>query len=200
MKCPDCGTENSDDAKVCKKCGYNLEILKKYNNTHNKNKRISKIDSNTSFIGVILGFIIFGIFLFIGSFFFKNYLLNGSISFSTYLGLILITSLFFGSFTIGLNSCSTIEDVKNNGLSFLILSYFIIIGCIALSYTDESIISTTLSDSIGSVIDTSTLSSNQTAANNIANPLELLVFLILGLFIIFIGCYLGTFIGKLLSK
>ena len=60
MKCPNCGTDNNNNEAKCRKCGYNLDIIKEYNARGNDNKLISSIDSNTSFIGVMIGFIIFG--------------------------------------------------------------------------------------------------------------------------------------------
>ncbi|MDD6256279.1 zinc ribbon domain-containing protein [Methanobrevibacter boviskoreani] len=199
MKCPNCGTDNNNNEAKCRKCGYNLDIIKEYNARGNDDKLISKIDSNTSFIGVMIGFIIFGISLFLSSFLYNPYLINGTISYTIYLGIIILTSLFTGSFVMGIISCNNLKDANTNGLSFLIISYLIILGSLTLSYASNSLPSTIISNSVGSVINTTTLSSNSTA-NNMVNSMELIAFLIIGLAVIFIGAYLGTILVRLIQR
>ncbi|MGN0092876.1 MAG: hypothetical protein ACI37V_00325 [Methanobrevibacter sp.] len=196
MKCPNCGTDNNNNEAKCRKCGYNLDIVKEYSVRGNDDKLISRIDSNTSFIGVMIGFIIFGISLFLSSFLYNPYLINGTVSYTIYLGIIILTSLFTGSFVMGIVSCNNLRDANTNGLSFLVISYLIILGSLALSYASNSLPSNIISDSVGSVINTTTLSSNSTA-NNMVNSIELIAFLITGFAVIFIGTYLGTILVRL---
>ena len=67
-KCPNCGNEIGDkDVDFCTECGYSLSrnvVLK----DKNSNGFFDDVIDKTSFSIIIFAFVVFGIFLFIGSY------------------------------------------------------------------------------------------------------------------------------------
>lgn len=57
MNCPDCGTENKDDAKFCKKCGASLDSIKT-NVINNKNNVQTEKKSSKNILIIAVAVII----------------------------------------------------------------------------------------------------------------------------------------------
>ncbi|RBQ24014.1 hypothetical protein ALNOE001_05700 [Candidatus Methanobinarius endosymbioticus] len=70
---------------------------------------------------MLVGFLVAGIFLVLGSFFYSLFLSNGIIDFIVYIGLTIITAIFAGGIIIGINGCSDYNDSKSNGIAFILI-------------------------------------------------------------------------------
>ena len=93
--CPNCGSEIADDdIEFCTECGYNLLGR----NDDSPVGFFAKLNQKTSFPVIIFSFVIFGIFLFVGSFFWSFFMASGSLDLMTYLMLTIVFSVFFGGF------------------------------------------------------------------------------------------------------
>ena len=126
--CPRCGKELSMDSEFCTECGFNINSdVKTVASTSSPAKAVAstaspvkavpvKENSNfngffdnlskkTSFPILVFAFVIFGVFLFIGSIVWGSLLANQSINFSLYLFLTIIFSVFFAGVFIGFVGC-----------------------------------------------------------------------------------------------
>ena len=114
MICTKCGSDNKANAQFCKNCGTNIidneNIISRIN---------GKINLFTFFIGLIISFVI----LFIGALLFGEVLTSG-FNLSIYVGMVLLTMAFFGSFLTGI-SCG--EDLNEGYINGAFLSLFIIV-------------------------------------------------------------------------
>ena len=92
LKCPNCGRENEEGTDICKGCQYDLTALN--NNSKHNSKRKIDIDKNADLFTIIIGFVSFGIFLFL-SFELLRRPLSSIVDYTAFLGIIIIISLFY---------------------------------------------------------------------------------------------------------
>ncbi|WP_295722648.1 hypothetical protein [uncultured Methanobrevibacter sp.] len=198
MKCPNCGMENTDSANICCNCQYDLTSIN--NNSKHNGKRKIDIDKNADLFTIIIGIIFFGIFLFIFSELIKGFYTEGVLDYTGYLGLIIIISLFLSSFVISIYGCRDFTDGVNNILGFLLIIVTVIILCGVLSYVNNSVISSSITETVNQSVDISSLSSGSSVMLNRINFLELFIYLIGGVISSFIGAYISIKIKTLILK
>ena len=100
--CPECGNEiDEDDVEFCTQCGCSLM----HPTQQSSNGFFAQLTEKTSFPVIIFSFVIFGIFLFVGSMVWSLFLSNGSIDLITYIILTVVFSVFFGGIFIGYFGC-----------------------------------------------------------------------------------------------
>ena len=103
--CPNCGSELDIDNDFCSECGYDLR-----NNTLTEQKNMplgffDNLGQKASFPIMVYSFIVFGIFLFVGSMIWTLFMANGSIDLLTYLILTIAFSVFFAGMFVGYFGC-----------------------------------------------------------------------------------------------
>ncbi len=197
MKCPNCGRENEEGTDICKGCQYDLTALN--NNSKHNSKRKIDIDKNADLFTIIIGFVSFGIFLFL-SFELLRRPLSSIVDYTAFLGIIIIISLFLSSFVIGIYGCKDFTDGENNILGFLLITFTVIILCGLLTYVNNGAISNSITETINETVDISSLSSTGSVIFNHINLLELIIFLIIGVILSFIGVYISIRLKNLLLK
>lgn len=88
--CPNCGCEIADeDIDFCTECGHKLSrnIIRVQNDSKGFFDNLSE---KTSFSVIVFSFIIFGIFLFVGSILWSSFIANGAIDVITYIMLTIV--------------------------------------------------------------------------------------------------------------
>lgn len=115
-ECPHCGFKNKVNAKFCKQCGKKMEkgLIKVFNDKIN-------------FMAVFIGLGVSCIVLIIGSLLFGSVVASASLDLSIYVGLVLISMVFFGGITTGIVGCEDFKDGAMNGL-FMSLIAMVIMG------------------------------------------------------------------------
>ena len=202
-RCPNCGSEIDDEnAEFCTDCGYSLS------------NRIVRIDNNpkgffdnlqdkTSFPVIVFSFVVFGIFLFIGSIFWSSFMSNGSIDLITYLLLTVVFSVFFGGIFAGYFGCKDESYVVPN-ISMYLGSIFAVVLCgIGLIFTFLMGILSALSSAFSSGSGSSAYgSAYQPAASSFTSSADLSsVFkIILFILLIPVASYLGVYLGYFLKQ
>ena len=130
--CPNCGSEIADDdIEFCTECGYNLLGR----NDDLPMGFFAKLNQKTSFPVIIFSFVIFGIFLFVGSFFWSFFMASGSLDLMTYLMLTIVFSVFFGGIFVGYFGCMDKTYVLPNFTMYLGSIFAVILCGIGLIFT-----------------------------------------------------------------
>lgn len=199
--CPNCGSEISDDdVEFCTQCGCNLSSPSSQN--LNPIGFFENLVEKTSFSILVFAFIIFGIFLFVGSLVWSSLLSSGSIDIMTYLILTIVLSVFFGGIFIGYFGCKD-ESYLIPNFSMYLGSIFAVVLCgIGLIFTFLWGILASLSSLFSS---TSSLGSSYAGASQSSvsplTSLDLSSFFKLVLFILLIpvAAYLGVHLGYILK-
>lgn len=194
MECPECGHDNKNNVKFCKKCGKNL-----------KKSYIERFNSQINLLAVFAGLAISTLVLILCSFLYGSIAVSGAIDLTIYIGLVLVTMVFVGGITTGIVGCSDFEDGMINGLFMSLIALTIlgfILGIILL-------ITMGIAASIASALKPFTSSTSQTpsylntATTSNSNSLEPLYTFLKGIIIIilvFVGGALGGSFGVFLKN
>lgn len=205
--CPNCGAEiDGNDVEFCTECGYDLS--KPVNEVqNNSNGFFDDLAEKTSFPVIVFSFIIFGIFLFIGSFIWSSFMANGSIDLITYLLLTVVFSVFFGGIFAGYFGCKEKSFIIPN-FSMYLGSIFAVVLCgIGLIFTVLMGLLSALTSALSSAFPLSSTaytsgSSYQPTAPNFTPSFDLSFIFKIILFILLIpvAAYLGVYLGYILKE
>ena len=197
--CPNCGSEiDEDDVEFCTECGCNL-----LNPTvHNSSSRgfFDNLVDKTSFAIIVFSFIIFGIFLFVGSIIWSLFISNGSIDLITYLILVIVFSVFFGGIFCGYFGCKDKSYLIPN-FSMYLGSIFAVVLCgIGLIFTFLMGIISALSSLLpfGSGSSSYAASTQSSASSLTSLDLSAVFKIVLFILMIPVAAYLGVYIGYIL--
>lgn len=156
-----------------------------------------KLSQKTNIIAIIFSFVIFGIFLFVGSIFWSSFISHGSIDFITYLMLTIIFSVFFASIFVGYCACKDKSYVLPNFLTFIASIYAALLSIIGVIFTFFMGLISALSSIFSS--DTSSAYSNpyQSATSSFTPSVDLsFIFKILLLILLIpVASYAGVYLG-----
>ncbi|MBR4447146.1 zinc ribbon domain-containing protein [Methanobrevibacter sp.] len=197
--CPNCGCEiNDDDVEFCTECGYNL---------FEKNEDVPKgffdnLADKTNFSVLIFSFIVFGVFLFVGSIIWASFMASGSIDLITYLLLTVVFSVFFGGIFIGYFGCRDETYVLPN-FSMYLGSIFAVVLCgIGFIFTFLMGIISAISSAFSALGGNSAYGSTQSTASSFTPSVDLsFVFkIILFVLLIPVAAYFGVYLGYYLKQ
>lgn len=197
--CPNCGCEISDeDVEFCTECGYNLtrkieDVPKGF---------FDNLTDKTSFPVLAFSFVIFGVFLFVGSIFWSSFLASGSIDLITYLLLIIVFSVFFGGIFIGYFGCKDKTYVLPN-FSMYLGSIFAVVLCgIGLIFAFLMGIISAISSAFSAMGSSSAYGSAQSPASSFTPSVDLsfLFKIILFVLLIPVAAYFGVYLGYYLKQ
>ena len=190
--CPGCGNEISEnDVEYCTECGCNL--INPVQQT--SNGFFDELAKKTSFPVIIFSFIIFGIFLFVGSIIWSMFISNGSIDLITYLLLTVVFSVFFAGIFIGYFGCKDKTYLIPN-FSMYLGSIFAVVLCgIGLIYAFLNGILSALS----SLLPTSSSYGSSSASSLTSVDLSFFFKIILFILLIPVAAYLGVYLGYILK-
>ncbi len=195
--CPKCGNDIDDeDIEFCTECGHKLsnKIIKT-----NSKGFFDKLNEKTSFSVIVFSFIIFGVFLFIGSAVWSSFMANGSIDFVTYLLLVIVFSVFFGGIFVGYFGCRDESYIIPN-FSIYLGSIFSVILCgIGLIFTFLMGVISILS-SILPFGSSNSISQTSTPSYAPSVDLSFIFKLILVILLIPVTSYIGVYLGYFLKK
>lgn len=201
--CPNCGNEISDDdVDFCTECGHSLSNSVIPADVNSKGF-FDNLKDKTSFPVIVFSFIIFGIFLFIGSIIWSSFMADGSIDLITYLLLTIVFSVFFGGIFAGYFGCKDESYVVPN-ISMYLGSIFAVVLCgIGLIFTFLMGILSFLGSLYSSTLGGSSYGSEyQPAASSYVSSSDLSFFFKIILFILLIpvASYLGVYLGYFLKQ
>lgn len=200
--CPNCGNEiTDDDVEFCTECGCNLLHPTEESNVKS-NGFFSDMAEKTSFPIIVFAFIIFGVFLFVGSIFWSSFMSGGSIDLITYLLLVVTFSVFFGGIFVGYKGCEDKTFVIPN-FSMYLGSVFAVVLCIlGFIFTFFMGIFSALSSIFSGSSSTAYSNSLQTQTPSYAPSIDLSGVLKILLFILLIpvAAYLGVYLGFILKE
>lgn len=193
--CPNCGSEiNEKDVEFCTQCGYSLQ----HPTQQSSNGFFSELAQKTSFPVIIFSFVVFGIFLFVGSIVWSLFVSNGSIDMITYIILTVMFSVFFGGLFAGYFGCVDKSYLIPN-FSMYLGSIFAVVLCgIGLIFTFLNGILSALS----SILPTGSAygSSYQSQASSLASvDLTFIFKIVLFILLIPFAAYIGVYLGYLLK-
>ena len=197
--CPNCGCEISDeDVEFCTECGYNLtgkieDVPKGF---------FDNLTDKTSFPVLAFSFVIFGVFLFVGSIFWSSFLASGSIDLITYLLLIIVFSVFFGGIFIGYFGCKDKTYVLPN-FSMYLGSIFAVVLCgIGLIFAFLMGIISAISSAFSAMGSSSAYGSTQSPVSSFTPSVDLsfLFKIILFVLLIPVAAYFGVYLGYYLKQ
>lgn len=168
------------------------------------------MNDRINLLSILIGFLVAGIFLVLGSLFYSLFLSNGIIDFIIYIGLTVITAIFTGGITIGLIGCSDYHDAKTNSIAFILIIIDIIIIIFGLGFSTTMGLSSAINSVFGgssSGFASSSSSSGFEPATSITtsnnSPIIMFEILIMGILAIVAGiggCYLGVFLKKFVAE
>ncbi|MCQ2971637.1 MAG: zinc-ribbon domain-containing protein [archaeon] len=195
--CPKCGNDIDDeDIEFCTECGHKLsnKIIK------NSSKGFfDNLNEKTSFSVIIFSFIIFGVFLFIGSVVWSSFMANGSIDLVTYLLLVIVFSVFFGGIFVGYFGCMDESYIIPN-FSIYLGSIFSVVLCgIGLIFTFLMGVISILS-SIAPFGSSNSISQTSTSSYAQSVDLSFIFKLVLFILLIPVASYIGVYLGYFLKK
>ena len=199
--CPNCGNALSDrDMEFCTECGHNLSekpVIK------DSIGFFDNLADKTNILIIIFSFILFGVFLFLGSFFWSLFLSNGSIDLITYLILTVIFSVFFAGIFIGYFGCQDKSYVIPNILLFIGSLFAVILTSVGLLFSIFMGIITTISSAFSSLNSNSVSGVAYQPTNpilpssvNLNSIFEIILFILL----IPVVAYFGVYLGYLLKR
>lgn len=214
--CPGCGNEIIDeDIEFCTECGCSL--TGKFNKIDNSsNGFFDNLIDKTSFSIIVFAFIIFGVFLFIGSLIWSSFMTNGIIDLITYCILTIAFAIFFAGLFVGYFGCKDKSYVIPNFSVFMGSIYAVILTIFGLVFTFSMGLISVLSSvfSSGSSGSSSSLSSSaplspsyssgmsqptvstSTSALDLKTVFEVIVFILA----IPIAAYFGVYLGYYLKE
>lgn len=199
--CPNCGTElNEDDIEFCTECGYNLlEKPSKYAPVG----FFDNIAEKTSFSVIAFSFVIFGIFLFVGSFFWSSFLSSGTIDFITFLMLTIVFAVFFGGIFAGYFGCKDKSYVVPNFSVYVASIFAVVLSGLGLIFTFLTGILKVLSSVFSSMGGSSAYGSTYQPTTSGFTPnidLSGVLKIILFILLIPVAAYLGVQLGYILKN
>ena len=200
--CPNCGSEISDDSEFCSECGYNLS-----NNNYQapvvKSGFFNTLNEKVNYSIIIFSFVVFGVFLFVGSIVWSSFLANGSLDMITYILLTVVLAVFFGGIFAGYMGCEDKSYVLPN-FSMYLGSIFAVVLCgIGLIFTFLMGILANISSAFSSLGGSSSYSSShQPSASNFSPSVDLSFILKIILFVLLIpvAAYFGVYLGYILKN
>ena len=193
--CPECGNEIEEaDVEFCTQCGCSLM----HPTPQSSNGFFAQLTEKTSFPVIIFSFVIFGIFLFVGSMVWSLFLSNGLIDIITYIILTVVFSVFFGGIFIGYFGCQDKSYMIPN-FSMYLGSIFAVVLCgIGLIFTFLNGIISLLSALFPS--GSSYGSSYQSSASSLTSvDLSGMFKIVLFILLIPVAAYLGVYLGFILK-
>ena len=198
--CPNCGSEIADDdIEFCTECGYNLLGR----NDDSPVGFFAKLNQKTSFPVIIFSFVIFGIFLFVGSFFWSFFMASGSLDLMTYLMLTIVFSVFFGGIFVGYFGCMDKTYVLPNFTMYLGSIFAVILCGIGLIFTFLMGILSAMSSAFSAINGGSSYGSavQPTTPNYLPNiDLNGILKIILFILLIPVAAYFGVYVGYFLKE
>ena len=201
--CPKCGSEISeDDVEFCTQCGFKLSGSIQQLNV-NSNGFFDNLVEKTSFPIIVFSFIIFGVFLFVGSIFWSFFMAGGSIDLITYLLLVVVFSVFFGGIFVGYNGCKDKSYLIPNFLMYLGSIFAVVLCGIGLIFTILMGIISALSSvlPLGSSGSSYTGSYQSPASSYMSLADFSSVFkIILFILLLPVAAYLGVYLGYILRE
>ena len=200
--CPNCGSEISDDSEFCSECGYNLS-----NNNYQapvvKSGFFNTLNEKVNYSIIIFSFVVFGVFLFVGSIVWSSFLANGSLDMITYILLTVVLAVFFGGIFAGYMGCEDKSYVLPN-FSMYLGSIFAVVLCgIGLIFTFLMGILANISSAFSSLGGSSSYSSShQPSASNFSPSvyLSFIFKIILFVLLIPVAAYFGVYLGYILKN
>ena len=196
--CPNCGSVISEvDMEFCTECGYNLA-----ENDEAPKGFFDNLADKTSFPLIIFSFVIFGVFLFVGSIFWSSFLASGSVDLITYLLLVVVFSVFFGGIFIGYFGCKDKTYVLPN-FSMYLGSIFAVVLCgIGLIFAFLMGIISAISSAFSAMGSSSAYGSVQSPASSFTPSVDLsfLFKIILFVLLIPVAAYFGVYLGYYLKQ
>lgn len=199
-KCPNCGNEIDDESvDFCTNCGFNLSGNVS-NIDYNPIGFFDNLSQKTSIPILIFSFIIFGIFLFVGTIIWSSFMSNGSIDLITYFLLTIVFSVFFGAVFVGYFGCKNQSFVVPNFMIYLGSIFAVILCGIGLIFTFLMGILSLLSSAFSSTGSSS--STYQTTASSVTPSVDysFIFKIILFILLIPVASYLGVYLGYLLKE
>lgn len=133
--CPKCGSELDSDNEFCSECGYDLRNNVSFEQKNMPMGFFDNLTQKSSFPIIIYSFIVFGIFLFVGSMIWTSFMTGGSIDFLTYLVLTIAFSAFFAGVFVGYFGCKDQSYVLPNFLVHMGSVYAIIFCVVGFIFT-----------------------------------------------------------------
>ncbi len=193
--CPNCGSQNRNEAEFCKNCGYTL----KDNNQNLIHRLNGKINILAVFIGLVISLIVLVLSpLFVGL------VTSGTLNIIEFAYLILLPMVFIGGFIASILGSRTYSEGLANGGLLSIISLvnlgFVISVLMVAAAAIVSAISSAFSSFGGSSYPSTT--SNSYLSNTTSNPLPILELILLPFLIILFGMaggWFGVFIKKLIK-
>ena len=202
--CPNCGNKNEgEDVEFCTECGHDLSKPVDNVGYHPPIGFFDNLIEKTSFPIIIFSFIIFGIFLFVGSIIWSSFIASGSIDLITYYLLTVVFSVFFGGVFIGYFGCKDKSYFIPN-FSMYLGSIFAVVLCgIGLIFTFLMGILSALS----SILPFGSSSSAYSSSYQVSTPsympsvdLSFILKMILFILLIPVAAYFGVYLGYILKE
>ena len=201
--CPNCGNEISDsDVDFCTECGYNLSSNIQNIEVDSKGF-FDNLALKTSFPVLVFSFVIFGVFLFIGSIFWSSFMTNGKIDFITYILLTVVFSTFFGGIFMGYFACKDKSYVVPNLSMYIGGIFAVTLSVIGLIFTFLMGIISMVMSALSSFLSSSPLSSvyqptvpDFTPSVDFSFIFKIILFILL----IPVASYAGVYLGYLLKQ
>lgn len=201
--CPNCGSQLEDGSEFCSECGYDLVNKFQRNEINDSLGFFDKLSKKANIPVLIFSFVIFGIFLFVGSIVWSSFMANGSIDFLTYILLTIVFSVFFGGIFVGYFSCVDKSYVLPN-FSIYLGSIFAVVLCgIGLIFTFLMGIISALSSLFSSFGSTSPYASTSQPTTSSFMPsidfsgvFKIILFILLIPVAAYFGVYLGYFLKE----
>lgn len=200
--CPNCGNEIDDnDVEFCTECGCKLPNINIQRGNGSKGF-FENLNEKTSFPIIIFAFVVFGIFLFIGSIFWSSFMSNGSIDFITYILLTVVFSVFFGGIFVGYFGCKDMSYVIPNFSMYVGSIFAVVLCCIGLMFTFIMGIISILSSILPFGSSGSYTGTYQPTTPNYVPSIDLSSFFKLILFVLLIpvAAYFGVYLGYILKE
>ncbi|WP_407380600.1 hypothetical protein [Methanobrevibacter sp.] len=193
--CPKCGAV-TEDGDFCYQCGFKFD----------SKSFLNKIDEKISLSTLIFSFIVLGLFLFIGSFFWGLFTSNGMIGFSTNVLLTVILAVFFGGIVMGYFNCMDDSYIVPN-----FLTYFGVIAATVLCGAGSLFtITTAFTSAMSSVFSSSPLTSGYADAGSVSGGADANIFstllsnflldIVVIILLIPAASYLGIYLGYIVKK
>lgn len=202
--CPKCGTENKDNAKFCKNCGYNLKSPEK--------SFIGKLNHKINILGVYIGIAISLLVLVVASILYGILVASGKLSIMGFVYLVSLSMMFIGGFVTSIICCRTYSEGLTNG-GFVGLVSLVNFGFIAgILWFVAMAVMGAIANAFGSLGGPSAGSSIANASSNYSpanstfsagSVLPMVEIILLPFLIILVGMaggWLGVFIKKLFRE
>lgn len=201
--CPNCGNKITDkDVEFCTECGHDLSMSINKVNDYPTNGFFDNLTEKTSFPIMIFSFIIFGVFLFVGSLVWSSFMASGSIDIITYFILTIVFSVFFGGIFVGYFGCKDNSYILPNFSMYLGSIYAVVLCGIGLIFTFLMGIISALSSIFSGSSSTPYSNSYQALTPSYTSSVDLSFIFKVILFILLIPVvsYLGVYLGYILKK